>query len=75
MNAEITRLFPEVKPLRTYAGAQARLDRALGACEAKPLAFVVAVEKGFLPVVVVGDRTTWMAAGLAAQGICVTNVR
>lgn len=74
MNAEITRLFPNVQPLKTAAGAQARLDRALEGHQVRPLAFVVPVEGGFLPVAVLGDSTMRLAAYLAEQGVCVTNV-
>lgn len=69
MNDKIKQRFPAFHPLKTFSGANNRLR------DVPPdvLTMVVRVVDGFIPLAIVGERTSIHAMALAEAGICVTN--
>ena len=65
------KLFPNVKPLKTHAGAERRLDGALPQRESF-FGGVVEMHGGFVPVVILEGQNEHLAGLLVQQDIAVT---
>lgn len=67
-------VFPNAQPLKIARGAERRLAPVRGMLPPEALPRVLPFRGGFLPVVFLPPDAVHVAAPLAMQGVCVTNV-